>query len=184
MAKNILSSLIIAGTMATSIGLASEDAYASSFKIVYTFKGHKDGAQPVSPLININGVLYGATTWGGSNTCNNAGCGTIFSLTTSGTETILHRFRSLSGGISPFGLAQAGNAVMGASYIGDSSANVFSVTTKGKYTLLGNIANPLWPTNRRALTRVGDTWYGVHHGSQQTACGVNSACGYVFAIQP
>ena len=72
-------------------------------QVLYSFKGGKrDGAQPMGPLTYYNGLLYGTTyddgncyrTSGGS--CNYGGGGTIFSLTTSGQEKVLHRFPTRS----------------------------------------------------------------------------------------
>jgi uncharacterized repeat protein (TIGR03803 family) len=43
----------------------------------------------------VNGTLYGTTAFGGfvdKEECANSSCGTIFSITTSGKETVLHRF--------------------------------------------------------------------------------------------
>ena len=41
-------------------------AQAQSFKLIYQFKGGKDGARPVSDLtVDGAGNLYGATAWGG-----------------------------------------------------------------------------------------------------------------------
>jgi uncharacterized repeat protein (TIGR03803 family) len=67
-------------------------------KVLYSFgngSGHSsDGAYPAAPLLNVKGVLYG-TTAGGA--CSGSGdCGTIFSVTTTGTESALYSF---SGGV-------------------------------------------------------------------------------------
>ena len=58
------------------------------------FQGAPDGAGPFGGLVNVNGVLYGTTSAGGSGPCpgSQAGCGTIFGVTPSGTETVLHSF--------------------------------------------------------------------------------------------
>lgn len=165
-----------------TIVLASAGAIASSFNIIYTFQGGQDGAQPVGPLLNIGGILYGATTHGGKG-CDPEGCGTIFSLTTSGTENILYKFIDVGHGVFPYGLQRSGNAMIGATYVGDSSAYIFSVTTKGKFTRLAHIASPQWPSNRRALTKIGNTWYGVDGGTGYSDCS-GGACGYVFAVKP
>ncbi|MEJ0048747.1 MAG: choice-of-anchor tandem repeat GloVer-containing protein [Rhodospirillales bacterium] len=45
------------------------------------------GAEPVAPLLNVHGVLYGTTQWGGT-----FGSGTLFRMTTAGDETVLHGF--------------------------------------------------------------------------------------------
>src|ERR1700690_4133324 len=96
------------------------EATASSFKIIYVFKGGSDGISPISPLINIGGTLYGATYAGGGATNSNCGapgtgCGTIFSVTTSGKEKVLYSFQDGGDGGGPFGLVAAGSAVIGVS---------------------------------------------------------------------
>ena len=48
-----------------------------------------DGEYPYAGLINVNGTLYGTTYFGGANDD-----GTVFSITTSGKETVLHSFGS------------------------------------------------------------------------------------------
>ena len=47
-----------------------------------------DGAAPYAGLINVNGTLYGTTDDGGAN-----GDGTVFAITPSGKETVLHSFK-------------------------------------------------------------------------------------------
>jgi uncharacterized repeat protein (TIGR03803 family) len=184
MKTHCLWTIIVAASVIVA-GFAPDGAISKGAKIIYTFQGGDDGAEPVAPLININGVLYGATKYGGTG-CPTNGCGTIFSLTTSGTKMILHKFKKLSDGIYPLGLvdAEGASAVIGAAYVpnGDSSS-LFSVTTKGEFTLLGKMAALAWPTDRRPLTRVGNTWYGVDTGSDWENCG-NRKCGYIFAVQP
>jgi uncharacterized repeat protein (TIGR03803 family) len=49
-------------------------------RVIYSFNGGKDGAAPLSGVIDVNGVLYGTTSNGGSNVCFGAGCGTVFSI--------------------------------------------------------------------------------------------------------
>jgi uncharacterized repeat protein (TIGR03803 family) len=65
-------------------------------KIVYSFgaSGSGDGAYPQwAGVIAVNGVLYGTTVAGGAN-----GFGTVFSVTTSGSETVLHSFGAFGSG--------------------------------------------------------------------------------------
>jgi len=69
---------------------------------LYSFQGPPDGASPNSVVsvagvsITNPGTLYGTTMYGGTSTyqeCDQgAGCGTVFKLTSSGQETILHSF--------------------------------------------------------------------------------------------
>jgi uncharacterized repeat protein (TIGR03803 family) len=76
---------------------------------LYNFTGSPDGRQPVGLLSN-NGVLYGATTYGGINDF-----GTLFSLTLTGSETVLASFSPIPDGATPSGglVADAGGNLYG-----------------------------------------------------------------------
>ena len=60
-----------------------------------------DGTFPMTRLVPINGKLYGTTSYGGAYcpTRSRGGCGTVFSITTRGTEKVLHSFGNGSDGI-------------------------------------------------------------------------------------
>jgi uncharacterized repeat protein (TIGR03803 family) len=123
---------------------------AVSEKIVYAFKGGNDGALPLGPLIDVNGRLYG-TTYGGGGIAgchplpyNSTDCGTVFSLTPSGHETVLYRFKGMAAGDGGnpraallesrgafFGVTQyAGGNLSLCKYYGCGTA--FELTRKGK----------------------------------------------------
>jgi uncharacterized repeat protein (TIGR03803 family) len=72
----------------------SIDPSTGSEAVLYSFLGGKDGASPDANLIDMKGVLYGTTAYGGSTKCQqNAGCGTVFSLDPkTGAETVLYIF--------------------------------------------------------------------------------------------
>jgi uncharacterized repeat protein (TIGR03803 family) len=57
--------------------------------VLYSFKGGTDGCNPYgnSVVLGKKGVLYGATAGCGANAV-----GTVFKLTPTGTETVLHSF--------------------------------------------------------------------------------------------
>jgi uncharacterized repeat protein (TIGR03803 family) len=58
--------------------------------VLHSFgSGSSDGTYPESGLIVFNGKLYGTTNAGGAG-----GYGTVYSLTTTGDETVLHSFGS------------------------------------------------------------------------------------------
>lgn len=62
----------------------------------------ENGWYPVADLIAAGSTLYGTTEYGGSTGCLVRGCGTIFAITTSGKERILHSFGKASGdGVNP-----------------------------------------------------------------------------------
>ncbi|MGB6602557.1 MAG: choice-of-anchor tandem repeat GloVer-containing protein [Candidatus Cybelea sp.] len=69
-------------------------------KVLYSFAGGLDGALPEAGLINVNGTLYGTTIDGGAFH-ESAGYGTIYSVTTTGSEKVLHRFAGGSDGSQP-----------------------------------------------------------------------------------
>lgn len=68
---------------------------------VYSFNySGGDGSFPEAGLTVFNGTLYGTTTSGGAGCRGSGGCGTVFSLTAGGQETVLHSF---TGGIDGAG---------------------------------------------------------------------------------
>jgi uncharacterized repeat protein (TIGR03803 family) len=73
-------------------------------KALYSFAGGSDGAAPNGGLIDVKGTLYGTTELGGTS-CGgtNPGCGTVYSITTTGTEKVLYSFRGGSDGLNPTG---------------------------------------------------------------------------------
>src|SRR6202035_5498967 len=69
----------------------------SNEKVLYSFAGPPgDGTEPLAGLIDVDGMLYGTTIYGGaSTTCGSEGCGTVFSVNpTTGAETVLYSFCS------------------------------------------------------------------------------------------
>jgi uncharacterized repeat protein (TIGR03803 family) len=70
-------------------GIAFKMSTTGKMQILYSFHA-TDGTSPDAPLAAVRGVLYGTTGSGGSD-CKGE-CGTIFSLSTSGKERVLHSF--------------------------------------------------------------------------------------------
>ena len=103
---------------------------AGKEKVLYNFVSGTDGANPSADLLDVNGTLYGTTLNGGAGcgggTGYNHGCGTVYSITTSGTEKVLHRFTSSSesDGIRPFGsLVEMNGTLYGTTYFGGQYCN-------------------------------------------------------------
>lgn len=51
------------GTMPQAAALASRTT-STNYKVVYSFGAYPDGAEPLAPLINVNGTLFGTTQYG------------------------------------------------------------------------------------------------------------------------
>ncbi len=107
------------------------DGWGTIFKIsttgvqsvLYTFTGNADGGSPEGPLVlDSQGNLYGAAQYGGSFTCNSFfGCGTVFKISPTGTETTLYSFTGVGGdGENP-----------AAGVILDSAGNIYGTTPNG-----------------------------------------------------
>jgi uncharacterized repeat protein (TIGR03803 family) len=120
---------------ANGYGTVFSIATSGEETVLHDFGGSGDGAQPAAGLLDVNGTLYGTTSAGG--TTNNAG--TVFSITPSGTETVLHNFDFAgSGGAAPVaGLIDVNGTLYGTTSAGGHGAGtVFSITTGGEYKVL------------------------------------------------
>lgn len=109
--------------------------------VLYSFKGSPDGASPFAGLIrDVKGSLYGTTGKGGAS-----GNGTVFKLTATGKETVLHNFTAGTDGQGPvagllmdakgnlYGTTSAGG---GTGCNGKGCGTVFKLNSKGKETVL------------------------------------------------
>ena len=126
-------------------------ASGSSYKVVYNFTGGSDGAQPYAGLIDVNGTLYGTTSQGGGSGCATtitSGCGTVFSITPSGQETVLHAFTGGSDGANPkAALIDVNGTLYGTTFHGGDTkckgcGTVFSITPSGVEKVLHSFSGP------------------------------------------
>jgi uncharacterized repeat protein (TIGR03803 family) len=143
---------------------------------LYNFAGPPtDGAYPEANLINVKGTLFGTTLSGGTN-----GDGTVFSITPSGTETVLHSFGASGDGIGPSGaLINLNGTLYGTTLNGGASGDgtVFSIATSGAETVLHSFGGSGDGFNPSAgLLNVKGTLYGT------TEDGGAYDGGVVFAI--
>lgn len=87
---------IAAGCVGSQSLVGSPGAGAShasvAYNVLYRFKGGSDGEVPNSNLLDVNGTLYGTTWEGGIRVHDGQSHGTVFAITTSGSESVLHRF--------------------------------------------------------------------------------------------
>jgi uncharacterized repeat protein (TIGR03803 family) len=145
-------------------------------KVLYSFAGSKgDGCEPWAGLTEVNGTLYGTTSNCGAYTR-----GTVFSISTSGSEKVLHSFGYGSDGSYPVtGLINVSGTLYGTAQSGTSgngNGAVFSITTTGNEQVFYNFDYPAG-ANPSALTDVNGTFYG-------TATGGPDDEGFIFSVTP
>jgi uncharacterized repeat protein (TIGR03803 family) len=114
----------LSGEGKSGLGTVFELSKTGKETVLYTFTGGADGAFPNGGVIrDAEGSLYGTTTFGGDTTCNSRGCGVVFKLSATGTETVLHTFTGGTDGEYPY-----------AGVIRDSDGNLYGTTKDGGAT--------------------------------------------------
>ena len=138
--------------------------------VLYSFDAPSGGggAGANGGLIDADGVLYG-TTWEGGAYHS----GTAFSITTSGTVTVLHSFgagchpgKRCSDGVGPSaGLLDVKGTLYGVTHGGGSHASgtVFSLTTSGREKVLHSFSQA-YGGPEESLTELNGLLYGVTGG--------------------
>jgi uncharacterized repeat protein (TIGR03803 family) len=96
--------------------------------VIHSFGANGDGYEPAGELLAYKGILYGTTTSGGqSKYC----CGTVFTITASGSERIVHQFHDKDGARPYGGLIGVhgmlyGTTELGGDYYGQGTVYVVS----------------------------------------------------------
>jgi len=154
--------------------------------VLHSFTGGKDGSSPYAGLIrHAAGNLYGTTAFGGGSSACPGGCGTIFKVNPSGTETILYRFTGGADGATPFAplIEDPSGNLYGTTELGGAygAGVVFKLSATGSETVLHSFAgyptdgaNSLAPLIRDAVGNL----YGT------ASDGGPSGDGVVFQISP
>jgi uncharacterized repeat protein (TIGR03803 family) len=131
------------GGGASGLGVAFKLDTTGTEKLLHSFTGGADGESPQAGLIRDAAGNFSGTTYkgGGASGCGDRGCGVVFKLDTTGTETVLYSFPGTEAdGAYPYsGLIRdsAGN-LYGTTYAGGASHNgvVFKLDTTGTETVL------------------------------------------------
>jgi uncharacterized repeat protein (TIGR03803 family) len=116
-------------------------AQAQKFKVLYSFTGGVDGANPYAGVIQDSaGHLYATAAYSGNLNCESGyGCGVVYELNTAGRETVLHTFSGPDGELpfAPLVQDESGN-LYGTTHLGGSAGygTVFKIDTAGHETLL------------------------------------------------
>jgi uncharacterized repeat protein (TIGR03803 family) len=129
----------------------------TNFTVLHAFSGDTNGSFPLCGLILSGNTFFGTTAGGGKY-----GYGTVFSLSTNGTNfTVLHPFTAGSDGAHPQGLMLSGNTLYGTGDFGgtDDYGTVFSLTVTlpavpPQLTIAPSGTNVIvtWPTNAAGFT--------------------------------
>ena len=133
--------VIISGMVSTPTPASAADRE----KVLFAFKGLKDGFSPSSVIFDSAGNLYGTTFNGGDYHCDTySGCGTVFKLEPGAqgqwTKTVLHTFMGKDGAYpSPLILDGAGSlygttVADGANGYGYGTVFKLSPSANGKWT--------------------------------------------------
>ncbi len=183
----------VAFTNASGCGTVFKLSAGGKETILHSFSGGPDGSYPLAGLVaDAAGNLYGTTEIGGIG-CNGQGCGTVYKITPSGTETVLYSFTGGADGSNPgyvdlvidsagnlYGTAGGGgNLTCGAHTTG--CGVVFKIDPTGKETVLyaftGGTAGSGPDTG--VVRDSNGNLYGT-----ATAGGNCRDCGLVFKIDP
>ena len=147
------------------------------------FKG--DGSVPEASLIAVNGTLYGTTSRGGANRCEDSEplCGTVFSIDPKGHEHVLHSFGPSPDGNDPTAnLLDVDGTLYGTTFSGGvyGSGTVFTISTSGDEKVLYSFDGPKGDgcAPQSGLIEVSGTLYGT-----TIICGAYTR-GTVFSISP
>jgi uncharacterized repeat protein (TIGR03803 family) len=165
--------------------------------IIYTFKGGKDAGSPDGGLVWYKGAFYGTTLAGGSHACYSSyGCGTVFKITPSGSETTLHKFTGYpNDGALPDGLAIIDGVLYGTTDDGGKyncgltyyvhCGTVFTLTLSGRERVIYNFKGEKDGESPNGLVAVGGNLYGTTQsgGNEGSSC-YFPGCGTVFELTP
>lgn len=170
-------------------GTVFEMSTSGAERVLYNFRGNRHGIYPVGNLVAVNGTLYGTTASGGDRTaCSGDGCGTVFSISTSGVERMLYKFKGPpydgEPAYSSNGLVAFNNVLYGTTTDGGTSGlgTVYAVTLSGKETILHNFTGGPDGANPSARLKVvkGVLYGTTYAGGTSTNC--SGGCGTVFKI--
>ena len=169
---------------------ASGSLRAQTFTSLFSFDG-TDGEAPRAALVRAtDGNFYGTTVEGGTSGNCADGCGTVFKIAPSGTQTVLHSFDGTDG-TEPNGLIQATNGnFYGTTAFGGANGKgtVFEVTPSGTLTTLASFNGTDGQSPEAALIQATDgNFYGTtSRGGANKLCPPRRTvtCGTVFKITP
>jgi uncharacterized repeat protein (TIGR03803 family) len=160
--------------------------------VLYSFAGGSDGAYPEAAPILINDELYGTTATSGNGVCNShQGCGTVYKLSASGHEQVLHLFRGGKDGEGPAsGVIDVGGNLYGVTRFGGGSGcksgrirgcgTIYEVTRSGKEKVLYAFPGGTQGADPDSLMFFKGAFYGEAGGGGSENC--YAGCGLIFKM--
>ncbi|MGA8535186.1 MAG: choice-of-anchor tandem repeat GloVer-containing protein, partial [Candidatus Tumulicola sp.] len=168
-------------------GFSPQHSHAeTAYNILHSFsKQPEDGSNPAADLIEVRGVLYGTTTTGGS-----LRYGTVFSITKSGEETVLHSFGGSGDGANPSArLLNVNGVLYGTTADGGTKGGgtVFSTKLDGTEKTIYNFDSTYGKRDNgygpvAGLIDVDGVLYGTTQHGGASYCGMFLSCGTVFSM--
>ncbi len=147
-------------------------------KVLYSFTGGTDAQGSEATMIVAKGTLYGTSVYGGGSGCGGAGCGTVFSVSPAGKESVLYSFAGgsdgerLYSGVTYFHGKLYGATLEGGSGCGSAGCGtIFELSLSGKKRVLyrfGGTSDGAYPNG---LTAVGGLLYGTTEGGGSRSSG-------------
>lgn len=164
-----------------------------TYTVLYTFTGGADGAVPYGATLITDraGNIYSTTNSGGNDSECSAGCGVVFKLDGTGTESVLYTFTGGADGALPLAglIGDAKGNLYGTTSGGGGGSlpagTVFQLDSTGKETVLYNfcsVANCAdGNTPYAGVIRHAGDLYGTTLGGGEF-CIENGGCGVVFKV--
>ncbi len=158
----------------------------SPYKILHHFTGRSgrggtDGAEPWAGLIDVSGELYGTTSAGGAYTSQEFFNGTVFAISTTGTERVIHSFGYATDGyLPPSGLVDLNGDLYGTTTFGGTHnfGTVFKIDRSGAESVVYNFTGVDGADPGAGLIAVNGELYGTTQYSGENDNGT------IFKLSP
>lgn len=156
---------------------------AATYKSLYSFKGGADGSSPSGGVTAVKDAFYGTTAFGGAN-----GDGTVFDVSSSGVEHVLHSFEGSDGRNPESPLLLVKSTLYGTTPVGgqggpEGYGTVFKIATSGTervlYTFKGNTDGA---APDAGVIAFGSMLYGTTNAGGGSGCSPSGGCGTAFKI--
>jgi uncharacterized repeat protein (TIGR03803 family) len=175
---------------------------SGSEKVLYAFEGGSDGKSPQGSLVNVNGMLYGTTPQGGGGSRCEFGCGTAYSISTTGTEQVIHRFTGGRDGELPHNLIGVNGTLYGTTtsggltpcnvqvgwFDGHGCGTIYRLTTSGREKVLFHFNSEFDGEPAASLLNVNGVLYGTtpqgttSQGGSESRCEFDCGTAFTFTL--